>query len=106
MNSLETSGQALRAVGQRKEGSQMARIEAVVLGVCRNGRKDISMREIQAELRRVHSVDMEMSSISARVNKLVSAKRLVRCGYARQCSVSGVDIHPLAAPVFQARLVA
>lgn len=50
------------------------------------------------EIKRLHKSmfgDIDLSTISARVNGLVAAKRLERLEETRKCSISGVHIHPL-----------
>ncbi|SEN72000.1 hypothetical protein SAMN05216404_106183 [Nitrosospira multiformis] len=55
---------------------------------------NISLKEIQSIHRRNYG-DIELSTVSARVNGLVAAKRLERLEGTRKCSVTGVNIHPL-----------
>jgi hypothetical protein len=50
------------------------------------------------EIKRLHKSmfgDIELSTIAARVNGLVAAKRLERLEKTRSCSVTGKTIHPV-----------
>ena len=55
---------------------------------------NISLKEIQSIYNRYHK-DIDLSTVSARVNGLVAAKRLERLEETRKCSITGVNIHPL-----------
>lgn len=55
---------------------------------------NISLKEIQSVYRRYHG-DIDLSTVSARVNGLVAAKRLERLETTRKCSISRISIHPL-----------
>lgn len=103
---LDTSIQSFQALGLRTQKSHMDLIESVVRNACRAGQVDISMREIQQVLRRDVGLELDVSSISGRVNNLVLGKRLLRSENARKCTVSGRDIKPLSVPMVQGRLVA
>ena len=100
-----TSAQSFDALGQRAQKGHMDLIEEVVRNACRAGQVDISMREIQLMLRRDADVSLDVSSISGRVNALVCAKRLVRAGESRKCTVTGRDIRALSTPMTQGRLL-
>ena len=79
----------------------------VVGSACRSGERDLSMREIQRLLDQSAGRHIDMSTISARVNELVCAKRLTRDKYhPRRCTVTGKQIEPLSMPLSQARLCA
>lgn len=70
-----------------------------------NGHRDMTMREIKAGLATVFERDVDLSTISARVNELVAAKRLVRdAEHTRACTVTGVHVAPLSLPPEQGRL--
>jgi hypothetical protein len=50
------------------------------------------------EIKRLHKSmfgDIELSTIAARVNGLVAAKRLERLETTRKCSISRISIHPI-----------
>lgn len=101
---LSTSAASLQALGHHGQKTHMDLVETVVRQACLRGAKDISMREIQQALERDHSVRLDVSSISGRVNALVAAKRIQRADEARKCTVTGRDIKPLSAPMRQGRL--
>lgn len=102
-----SSRDALAALSITARKTMGDRIHDVVAQACRAGEKDVSMREIQLRLNQSTGVYMDMSSISARVNALVCANRLVRDKeHTRPCSVTGKQIEPLSVPPVQARLCA
>jgi hypothetical protein len=104
-NTAQTSAQALNAIGQRKLKHLQDQIHDICLSAQRNGRGDISGKEIQARYELIYSKRIDASSISARVKGLIDAGRLERCPIARACQVTGRDIHPVRVPATQARLV-
>ncbi|SOD42402.1 hypothetical protein [Nitrosovibrio sp. Nv4] len=55
---------------------------------------NISLKEIQSLYRRYHG-EIDLSTVSARVNALVAAGRLERLETTRKCSISGISIHPV-----------
>ena len=89
--------------GRRKSKSDL--IESVVVVAMRTGAADLSMREIQAGLQSRFDMRLDLSTISARVNELVTAGRLLRDKtYTRPCLVTGVGVHPVSAPLEQVRM--
>lgn len=107
MTVANTSRESLAHVPLRERQNLSDQIHDVVAAALRNGAKDVSMREVQDVLWRVHGKRVDMSSISGRVNDLVAAKRLVRdTEHARPCQISGREIHPLSVPAQQGRLCA
>jgi len=90
-----TSARSRAVLGLVKEKSQADKVWDIVRGFCRAGGADLSLREIQQRFNLAYGVWLDVSSISARVNALVTAKRLMRSSGVRKCSVSGVDIHPV-----------
>ena len=54
----------------------------------------MSLKEIQSIYNRYYK-DIDLSTVSARVNGLVAAKRLERLEETRKCSISRISIHPL-----------
>jgi len=52
----------------------------------------------------VHGKRIDASSVSARVNGLIAAGRLVRLERSRPCRVTGRDIHPVRVVAVQAGL--
>jgi hypothetical protein len=77
--------------------TQADRIEEVVrFGSVFRG-EDMSLKEIKRRYQ-VRFGDIELSTVSARVNALVAAKRLERLETTRKCSISGISIHPVRVP--------
>ena len=105
MTVVDTSRQAHDRISLRSRKSLGDQIEGVVSRACRSGRRDMSMREVQVDLERLLERRVDVSTISARVNELVAAKRLVRDQeHTRACSISGQQIHPLTARLGQPAL--
>lgn len=92
----ETSITALQSVSLKEQKTLADKIFAVVVLARRAGVVDMSMREIQRDMELVEGKRIDLSTISARVNGLVAAKRLHRQHDApRACSFSGRLIFPL-----------
>ena len=104
-NTTNTSAQSLDALGMSKRKSQGDLVYDVVRAHCVAGGGDMSGREIQAEYEAVHGRRIDSGTVSARVNALVTAKRLVRSAGTRKCTITGADIHPVLVVAQQARLV-
>ena len=101
----DTSRQAVAQISNPARKTLGDLIESVVVAAMRAGAADLSMKEIQADLRRVYGRDVETASISGRVNELVAAKRLVRLDTSRRpCRITGHTIAPLSAPLVQERM--
>lgn len=107
-----TSAQALHAVGLTSLKHLQDKIVDICVAAQRNGAQDLSGREIQQLYEQRYSAEqgravrIEMSSVSSRVNALVSAGRLQRLDIPRACSVTGSSILPVRVPMTQTRLVA
>lgn len=101
-----TSAQALQSISVRQLKNKQDRVFDICLAAQRHGIGDLSGKEIQQQYELVHGERIDASSISARVNALVTAKRLERVRMTRPCCVTGRDIHPVRVPMMQARLVA
>jgi hypothetical protein len=100
-----SSIQAHRQISARRKKSKADLIESVVVVAMRSGAADLSMREIQAGLETRYDLRLDLSTISARVNELVSAGRLLRDKtITRPCRVTRVGIHPVCAPLEQVRM--
>jgi len=105
MSIADTSRESLGQISLPARKSLSDQIESVIASACRSGAKDMSMKEAQAALARVYGRTVELSSISARVNELVAAKRLVRDKLnTRPCTVTGQAIHPLSVVAEQERM--
>lgn len=101
----ETSRQAVAQISNPARKSLADLIELVVVAAARAGVRDMSMKEIQSDLRRLYGREVEVASISGRVNELVSARRLVRDDInRRRCTVTGHTVAPLSAPPVQERM--
>lgn len=101
----DTSAQAFAAVGLSNLKHETDRIHDICVTAQRNGMDDMSGREIQARYELIYSKRIEASSVSARINSLITAGRLERVDKPRPCRVTGRDIHPVRVPMTQARLV-
>lgn len=100
-----TSAQALATIGQRTVMNVQDRIHDICVAAQRNGTDDLSGKEIQERYEHLYSKRIDASSVSARINNLIAAKRLERLATVRPCRVTGHDIHPVRVPATQARLV-
>lgn len=107
----ETSGEAFRTIGNKGLSAEMRKVLDICLAAQRNGAQDLSGREVQVRYEAYYSqtsgkvVRKDMSSISGRINDLVTAGRLERLPLKRQCSISGESIMPVRVPAMQSRLV-
>jgi hypothetical protein len=104
-NTAQTSAQALGSIGNRAIKAVSARLIDIVISGCRNGAIDLSGKEIQKRYEQTYSTRIDSSTISARLNELVSAKRLIRQGVSRPCRVTGRYVFPVYVPPVQSRLV-
>ena len=108
MNTATTShssAQALAALGNTGKKRVLDQIFDICLAAQRNGAHDLSGKEIQAKYEFVHSKRIESSTVSGRVNDLVTVGRLERRQIARACAITGRDIYPVRVPATQDRLV-
>lgn len=96
MHATDTSREAIASIGMRRRKSLADEVALAIQQIERiNG--DASMREIQNHLERHLGRRVDVSSISARVNELEAAKRVVRDReVTRLCRVTGQGIHPLS----------
>ena len=101
-----TSAQSLALMGLGEIKTLQDRILDICIRAQRNGVADLSGGEIQKRYELQYGQRLDKSSISARVNNLVSANRLERLQHARVCQVSGRNIAPVRVPAVQARLAA
>lgn len=107
MHTADTSRQAHQAMSLPRRKSLCDEIEAAIIQLQRLGARDVSMREVQQHLERHMGRRVDVSSISARVNELECAKRLVRDReHSRPCTVTGQAIHPIAVMPEQRRMFA
>lgn len=100
----DTSRDALKRISTAARMSILERIESVVTDSGRRGVRDMSAREIRDKIEADTGRRIELSTITARVNELVTAGRLQRDpAYTRACTVTGQQIHPLRAVPKQTR---
>lgn len=59
---------------------------------------DMSLREIGLAYQRRYGLVIDVSTVSARVNALITARRLERLESTRPCTVSGKTIGPVRVP--------
>lgn len=102
----DTSAASFDALSLRQRDTKQQQLLDLVVGAQRNGRADMSGRELQADYERVHGQRIESASVASCLNGLVAAGRLQRATVMRACSVTGRDILPVFVPVTQARLLA
>lgn len=102
----DTSAQSLRSIRAREMGKRQKEVFDIVLGAQRNGAGDLSRSEIREACERVYGRRFENALVSARVNELIAAGRLVQREEVRACGVTGNNIHAVYVPEKQARLFA
>lgn len=99
-----TSAVARDALGLAQISKQAAEVLEVVRIAHRAGVADLSGREFRAWWQKVHvGGDIDTSTIAARFNELISAKRLERLPN-RLCSVSKKSVGPVRIVAQQTRL--
>jgi hypothetical protein len=90
----DTSISAYRSMPVKKLATQADRIcDLVKLHFIAWG-GNLSLREIKSLYQSRYS-EIDLSTIAARVNALVAAKRLRRLEETRKCRLSGIHVHPL-----------
>ena len=98
-NVQDTSIDAYRSMPVRKRATQADQIHSIVETFCSSWGKDLSLNEIKRLWRRLYKKDIELSTVSARVNELVAAGRLERLDTIRKCTViKDSSIHPVRIP--------
>lgn len=100
-----TSARALGSLGNTGIKTSSDKVFDIVLAAQRNGADDLSGKEIQARYELLYGKRIDSGTVSARVNNLVTAKRLERLTFSRACTVTGRDIYPVRVPAAQARLM-
>lgn len=103
-NIAPASRQALAQISLPTRKTKADLIDDVVADAMRAGCQDVSMREVQARLMAAHGLRLDLSTISARVNELVAAGRLLRNATTRPCTVTGAGIHGLRKLMHQTSL--
>lgn len=105
-NAMDTSAEALQALGLRTRQKQLRAVFDVVLACQRGGVKDMSLTEIRNEFERRNNTRIDLNRVSARVFDLCSMGWLQRREDTRPCTVTGRNVHPVFVPAKQARLCA
>lgn len=100
----DTSAHALAGLGLRQLKGELDKIHDIVLAAARHGVEDMSGREIQQRYELIYGKRIDSGTVSARCNGLIAARRLQRCTFARPCTVTGNDIHPVKVMAQQTRL--
>jgi hypothetical protein len=103
--SVNTSAQSLAAIRLPDIKQLQDKIHDICVAAQRNGFDDLSGKEIQARFELLYGRRIEASTVSSRVNNLVTSGRLERVQQVRPCAITGRDIHPVRVPLKQARLV-
>jgi hypothetical protein len=91
---LDTSVDAFRQLPSVALKRQSDRIFEVV-NACAT---DLSLREIAAAYEKRFGLQIDISTVSARVNALIAALRVERLESSRPCTVSGKTVHPVRVP--------
>ena len=94
----ETSIDAFRSLGNGKIKTQADRIFDVIEKSTTVWAVNFSLNEIKALYRAMYGGDIELSTVSARVNGLVAARRLERVDSIRKCAVTGSGVRPVRIP--------
>jgi hypothetical protein len=98
---IDTSIAAYHSIPAAKLHSQHEAIYAIVA----RSSLPMSLREIKAEYDRLLDANIDVGTVSARVNKLIEQGHLERRAKTRKCVHSGVNIHPVGLPLKQLELV-
>lgn len=106
VSTVDTSAEALQALGLRGRQKQLRAVYDVVLACQRGGVQDMSLTEIRNEFERRHSTRIDLNRVSARVYDLCNMGWLQRREDTRPCSVTGRNVHAVFVPAKQARLCA
>lgn len=95
LSTRHTSAEAFGKVGIRRLKWIQDELESICLAAHACGLPDLSLREIQCRYEETHQRRIEMSTVSSRINALVTSTRLVRDGVCRLCSITGRTISPV-----------
>jgi hypothetical protein len=94
----DASAQALRSLNVPMLKTMGDQIEWIVRTAIRAGALNITRREIQARYEATFMRRIDTSSVSARVNALVAAKRLQEHPDSRKCTITGHDVSTICLP--------
>ena len=104
MSIAATSSESLSQISLLSRKYQHDLIHDIVVAACRNGKQDLTLREIAMLYENQEGKRIDVGTVSARVNNLISAKRLLRLPLSeRTCSVTGKLVHPVTVPIAQDR---
>lgn len=102
----QTSAAARDAFGLHRISTQAKAVLEVISIAHKAGTQNLTGREVRAWWQKVHvGKDIDTSTLSARVNELISAGLLERLPR-RVCSISNISAGPVRAVAQQARLTA
>jgi hypothetical protein len=101
----EASFLALGQMGLLGLKTSADNVYLVIAAACRNGAADLTRRELQALYEQRFECRMDASSISARVNELVTAQRVFERKDNRVCTVTGNMVGAVYVVMKQVRLV-
>jgi hypothetical protein len=100
-----TSRDSLHKIPKQKKQTLLDLVENVVRQAYARGVPNMSGKEIQDELQRMHGRFIEMSTLSGRIKSLIDMDRLTRDAvYTRPCRITGETISPVSAPPVQERI--
>ena len=105
VSTADTSRESYSRIAPKVLARRQRDVLDIVLGLQRNGAVNVSRREIQASYERVHGKRIDMSSVASSVHALLAAGRLYSAPKARECSITGKTICPVAVVASQAGLV-
>jgi len=96
-----TSIDAYHGIGNAYKATVCDSIYSIVA----ESKSALSLREIKSRYNDLFDANIDVSTVSGRVNELVAANRLERTAPVRKCNFSGKTIHPVSVVPFQMRLV-
>lgn len=105
ITSREASARALDQVGIRGRKTQLDEVMDIVRGAQMHGAESLTRREIRQRWERLSSKRIDTSTVSARVNDLLAAGRLVASQEPRICNVTGKLVTTVFAPRKQGGLL-
>lgn len=105
VTSRDTSSDSFNAISARQLANQEQRVLDVILGLCRNGARDVSRLEVREAYERIYATRIDAGRIAARVKGLIDGGRVEECPEPRACCITGRQIKPVRPVAQQARLV-
>ncbi len=98
---LDTSIDAYHGIGNAYKATVCDSIYSIVA----ESKSALSLREIKSRYNELFDADIDVSTVSGRVNDLVKAGRLHRVADKRKCNITGVNIYPVSIVPVQLGLV-